>query len=194
MPLYRYTLDKLKKCNFDDIYVDSDSQEIERYCKKNNYKFITRLPKLAKDNANGNDLLNYHSKIIEADVYFQIFITAPLLKVKTINKCIDFMKKKRSYDSILTSKSIYSWFWFKKKPVNYVPKVLPRSQDAMPIVYETTGLYGIRKKSLKKNKCRIGSAPFFYEVEDEEAIDLDNYKDFEYLEYYVRKYLRRPKR
>ena len=104
------------------------------------------------------------------------------------------MKKKRSYDSILTAKSIYSWFWFKKKPVNYVPKVLPRSQDAMPIVCETTGLYGIRKTSLKKNKCRIGNTPFFYEVEDEEAIDLDNYKDFEYLEYYVRKYLRSPKR
>ena len=89
----------------------------------------------------------------------------------------------------MTSKSIYSWFWFGKKPVNYDPKILPRSQDAKPLVLETTGLYGIRKAALKKLKCRIGLKPFFYEVSDEEAIDLDNYNDFEYLEYYVKRYL-----
>ena len=49
------------------------------------------------------------------------------------------------------------------------------------------------KKALEKNKCRIGKKPFFYEVSDEEALDLDNHKDFEYLEYYVKKYLSRSK-
>ena len=87
-----------------------------------------------------------------------------------------------------------TWFWFKKNPVNYNPKILPRSQDAKPMVFETTGLYGIRKTSLHKNKCRIGKKPYFYEVSDEEAIDLDSNKDFEYLKYYVRKSLRGSKR
>ena len=61
-PLYQYLLDKLKFTNFDEIYVDSNSPEIEEYCKLKNYKFIKRIPKLALDNANGNDLLNYHDK------------------------------------------------------------------------------------------------------------------------------------
>ena len=52
-PLYKYLLDKLKFTNFDEIYVDSNSPEIEEYCKLNNYKFIKRLPKLALDNSNG---------------------------------------------------------------------------------------------------------------------------------------------
>ena len=30
-PLFRYLLDKLNNCNFDEVYVDSDSQEIENY-------------------------------------------------------------------------------------------------------------------------------------------------------------------
>ena len=34
-PLYRYLLDKLKKCDFDEIYVDSDSKEIAKYCREN---------------------------------------------------------------------------------------------------------------------------------------------------------------
>ena len=61
-PLYKHLLDKLKKTNFDEIYIDSDSVEIKRYCHRMGYKFIKRLPKLAKDNANGNDLLNYTLK------------------------------------------------------------------------------------------------------------------------------------
>ena len=106
------------------------------------------MKKLSKDNANGNDLLNYHSKIIKADLYFQIFITAPLLSIKTINNCIEMLKKKKN-DSILTVHKIYSWFWFNNKPVNYIQKFLPRIQDAKPIVQESTGLYGITYKSLK---------------------------------------------
>ena len=147
-PLYHFLLSKLKRCNFDEIFIDSDSPIIEKYCKKNNFKFIKRLPKLALDSANGNDLLNYHAKVIDADIYFQLFVTAPLLSVNTINKCIKILKNSKTNDSILTVKEIYTWFWFNKKPVNYNPKILPRSQDAEPITMETTGLYGIRKKTL----------------------------------------------
>ena len=186
-PLYRHLLDKLHKTNFDEIYIDSDSDTIKRYCQKKKFKFIKRIPKLAKDTANGNDLLNYHFKSIEADLYFQLFITSPLMKVSSINKCIEILKKNKKIDSVLTIKSIFSWFWFKKKPVNYRPKSLPRSQDAFPIVQETTGLYGIKKNALRKTKCRIGEKPHFFEVSDEESIDLDNKKDFEYLKFILKK-------
>ena len=183
-PLYEYTLEKLKYCKFDEVYVDSDSDKVRDYCKKNKIKFIERLPKLASKNANGNDLLLYHSKIIKADIYFQVFVTSPLLKISTINNCINKLKKNiRKYDSILTIQKIYSWFWFNKKPINYNPRILPRSQDAKPIILETTGLYGITKKSLIKYKSRIGKKPFFHEVSDDENIDLDNEKDFRFLEF-----------
>ena len=188
-PLYKYLLEKVKKCKFDEIFIDSDSLEIKKYCKKNNFNFIKRLPKLASDTANGNDLLNYHYKIIKADMYFQLFITSPLLKVSSINKCIEILKRNKKFDSIFTAQKIYSWFWFKNKPVNYQPKILPRSQDAKPIIQETTGLYGIRFNALKKYRCRIGKRAYKYFVKKEEAIDLDTVDDFKYFEYYVRKNL-----
>lgn len=185
-PLYKFLLEKLKKTKFDEIYIDSDSNTIKNYCKKNNFLFIDRLNYLKKDSANGNDLLNYHRKIINADIYFQLFVTSPLLKISTINKCIDLLKKSRHNDSILTSKNLYSFYWFKKKPINYLPKVLPRSQDLTPITVETTGLYGIKKQALLKYKCRIGIKPIFYEVSDEESIDIDNSKDLKFLRYHVK--------
>lgn len=186
-PLYQFLLEKLKKCKFDEVYIDSDSKEIENYCKKKQLNFIKRLPRLARNQANGNHLLNYHSSIIKAEYYFQLFITAPLLKVETINQCIKILKSNKKIDSIITSKSMQTWFWYKKKPVNYNPKKLPRSQDALPLVFETTGLYGIKRKILLKRKSRVGAKPYFFEVSDEESIDLDNEKDFKYLDYFVKK-------
>ena len=94
-PLYSYLLDKLKLCNFDEVYIDSDSNEIKKYALKNNYRFINRLKKLSKDSANGNHLLNYHSSIIKADLYFQLFVTAPLLSIANINRCISKLKNSK---------------------------------------------------------------------------------------------------
>ena len=186
-PLYEYYLSKLKKCNFDSVYIDTDSEKIKKFAKKLNYNIIDRLPYLSKNNANGNDLLNYHARIINADLYFQLFITSPLLREKTINMAISKLKNTKVYDSIFTVQKIYSWFWFSNKPVNYNPKILPRSQDAKPLIIETTGLYGITKKSLLENKSRIGRTPYFYEVSNEESIDLDDEDDFKLLEFYVTK-------
>ena len=147
-----------------------------------------RKPALSKNTANGNDLLNHHVEIIEAEFYFQLFDTSPLLKVEYINNCIEILLTYHC-DSVLTSKSIHTWFWFNGQPVNYNPHILPRSQDAKPVTMETTGLYGITRQSLLKNKARIGQTPYFHEVTVEEAIDLDNEFDFQFLEFYVQKYL-----
>jgi CMP-N-acetylneuraminic acid synthetase len=43
-------------------------------------------------------------------------------------------------------------------------------------------LYGIKKEALDKFECRLGANPYFFEVDDFEMIDLNNKKDFEYLE------------
>ena len=44
----------------------------------------------------------------------------------------------------------------------------------------------VLKSSLDKYKCRIGDRPYFYEVDDFEAVDLNNKRDFEYLEYLIK--------
>ena len=186
-PLYEYLLNKLTNVHFDEIYVDTDSPEIKKYSQKKGYFVIDRIPKLLKKSASGNDLLNYHSKIINADIYFQLFVTSPLIKEETINNCIKILKNTKKYDSILTSELLYTWGWFNNKPVNYNPNKLPRSQDAKPLIIETTALYGIKRKALIKKKSRIGNNPYFYNIKGDECIDLDNENDFKYLEYIIKK-------
>ena len=57
---------------------------------------------------------------------------------------------------------------------------------------ETTGLYGITRNALLQQKSRIGVNPYFYEVSDEETIDLDNEIDFDYLNFYVERHFSLP--
>ena len=68
-------------------------------------------------------------------------------------------------------------------PVNYRPGILPRSQDLVPIMEETTGLYGIKKESLDKYRCRIGRKPYVHVVSKFEAVDINTEEDLLVAEY-----------
>ena len=182
-PLYKFFMKKLIDSPFDEIFIETDSAEISEFARKCGWGVIERMPELSADSANGNDLLLYEAGVVEADIYFQLFITAPLLRPQTIHEAFKIMTSEMEYDSLFTATEIYSWFWYKNKPVNYDPKVLPRSQDATPITRETTGLYAIRRDTLLENKCRIGENPYILYVDEMEAMDIDTEQDFRVTEF-----------
>ena len=58
--LYEYICEHVKAANvFDDVYIDTNSQEISEYAVKMGFHVIEREPELAMNTANGNDLLVY---------------------------------------------------------------------------------------------------------------------------------------
>ena len=180
-PLYQYIIDHCIQAEcFDDIYVDTDSPEINSYCTENQIICIKRKPELTLDTANGNDVFHYDIDFIgHYDFYFQLYATAPFLKPETIRDCVDKLTHSSKHDSILTATEEYGWFWHKDQPVNYQPNILPRSQDATPVIKETTGLYGISKRAYERYRCRVGATPYFYIIRDrKECIDLDTQEDF----------------
>ena len=182
-PLFQYIIDHCIQAEcFDSIYVDTDSSDIKSYCFQNKINWIERKQELTLDTANGNDVLHYDiDHIDEYDFYFQLYATAPFLKPETITACVDKLTHTTKYDSILTATEEYGWFWFKDQPINYQPNILPRSQDAPPVIKETTGLYGISKSAYERYRCRVGSTPYFYIIRDRiECIDLDTLEDFDY--------------
>ena len=187
-PLYQYIIDHCIQAEcFDDIYVDTDSTEINSYCVENQIICIKRKPELTLDTANGNDVFHYDIDFVgHYDFYFQLYATAPFLKPETIRQCVDKLTHTTKYDSILTATEEYGWFWHKEQPVNYQPNILPRSQDATPVIKETTGLYGISKRAYDRYKCRVGATPYFYIIRDrKECIDLDTQEDFKVADQYV---------
>ena len=161
------------KC-FDSIYVDTDSLEIQNYCRENGVNYIERLDYLRSDTANGNHLLDsWINRKPKYDIYCQFHITCPFIEVSSIRECVNKVKIDK-YNSSLTAVEEKSWYWFDKNPVNYIPEQLPRSQDAKGVVRETTSLYVIEKDEFLRHSCRIGSNPYFHLSKNVEGIDIDN--------------------
>jgi N-acylneuraminate cytidylyltransferase len=182
--LYEYIIKHTIEANcFDDIYIDTNSEEIKEYATAKGLKIIERLELLAANTANGNDLLVYHQQLYpKYDYYFQLFATAPFLQSESIRECANCLKNSKEYDSCFVAVKHNGFFWLNHLPVNYQPAILPRSQDLEPVVEETTGLYGITRESLEKYKCRIGRNPFIYFVDKFEAVDINTEEDFKIAE------------
>jgi N-acylneuraminate cytidylyltransferase len=188
--LYEYIIKHsiMAEC-FDDIFVDTNSEEIKQYAVHKGIKIIDRKESLAANTANGNDLLVYHQILYpEYDCYYQLFATAPFLQTESIKNCADYLQKSGEYDSCFTAVKHNGFFWLNQNPINYQPVILPRSQDMDPIIEETTGMYGITKESLIRYRCRIGKKPYIYFVNKFEAVDINTEEDFKIAEIIGKEY------
>lgn len=182
--LYQYICEHVKAADvFDDVYIDTNSPEIMAYAKEQGFLVIERKPELARNTANGNDLLVYHGELYpQYDYYFQLFATAPYLQPASIQACYNTLLSSGEYDSCFTATENHGFFWLAGNPVNYRPGILPRSQDMLPVLEETTGLYGITRSALQKYHCRIGAKPYIHFVSKFEAVDINDEEDLKLAE------------
>ena len=183
--LYQYICEHIKQADvFDDVYIDTNSEEVAEYAKSIGFHPIERKPELLQNSANGNDLLvSHYLSYPDYDYYFQLFATAPYMQPETIQKCYNTLISSEKYDSCFTAIENHGFYWFGGNPINYRPGILPRSQDMMPVLEETTGLYGISKESLEKYRCRIGRDPYIHCVSKFEAVDINTEEDFRIAEF-----------
>lgn len=187
LPLYQITILKaLESGCFSNVFVDTNSDEVATFAAQHDAIHIPRKPELALASANGNDLLNHHRELQPSfDYYFQLFATAPLLRVENIRGAVSALVDSATHDSVLTTIEHRGFFWRAGMPISYQPNLLPRSQDLAPVIEETTALYGITEASLRKYRSRIGANPVFFPVSRIEAIDLNTEEDFVYLDWLV---------
>lgn len=183
--LYQYICEHVQTAKiFDDVYVDTNSEEIADYAKSMNFHVIDRKPELAKNTANGNDLLVYHYETFpDYDYYFQLFATAPYLQPDSIKACFNTLISSEEYDSCFTATENHGFYWLNGMPMNYRPGILPRSQDMAAVIEETTGLYGICRDSLQRYRCRIGKKPYIHTISKFEAIDINTEEDLRIAEF-----------
>lgn len=183
--LYQYICEHVKEADvFDDVFIDTNSKEVAEYAESMGFHVIERKEELAQNTANGNDLLVHHfEQYPDYDFYFQLFATAPYMQPKTIRKCYSVLTHSADYDSCFTALENHGFYWFAGTPINYRPGILPRSQDMMAVVEETTGLYGISHDSLSKYRCRIGRKPYIHFVSKFEAVDINTEEDLKIAEF-----------
>lgn len=83
------------------------------------------------------------------------------------------------YDSSFAAKKLQDFLWKDGRPFNYELDNIPRTQDLPPLYEETSGFYIYKSDVITKLNRRIGEKPYIVEVNEIEAVDIDEKEDFD---------------
>ena len=176
-PLCYYILSTLLSIKeIDDVYVYCSNEEITNYIPEG-VKYIRRSESLDQDTTKMNEVLKCFLKDVYADVYVMTHTTAPFISAESIIKGIDAVVNE-GYDSSFSAKVLQDFLWMNGKPFNYSLDSIPRTQDLQVLYEETSGFYVYKSEVISKLNRRIGNKPRIIEVNEIEAIDIDEYEDF----------------
>lgn len=177
-PLFLHTLEKLVKCNFiDEVYLDSESDEIFEMASEVDCKQLKRDPALATNKTDGHALFYNEVRQVEADIYIQVLGTSPFIKSETIKKGIDVLVENPEYDSAVLVSREKQYLWEKNQP-KYDKFHIPNSKDLPDTVVESMGLYIVRKETALKSKMRYGNNVYFLYADATEKVDVNYPDDF----------------
>lgn len=177
-PLFLYTLEKLIKCDFiDEVYIDTESDEIIELASEVECKVLKRDSALATNKTDGHQLFMNEVKQVDADVYIQILGTSPFIEIDTIKKGVEKVKE-GIYDSAVLVKKEKQYLWEEEKPL-YDINHIPNSVDLKDTIIETMGLYIISREAGLKTQRRFGENVFFLEASPLECIDVNYESEFQ---------------
>lgn len=178
-PLFLHSLEKLLKCDFiDEVYLDTESEDIINLASNLDVKILKRDKSLASNKTDGNKLFMNEVKQVDADIYIQILCTSPFIEEKTLRKGVETLKENPTYDSCFLVRKEKQYTWGSEKP-NYDIDNIPNSITLNDTIIENMGLYIITKDAAIKTSRRIGERPLKLEADPVEAIDVNYPEDFE---------------
>lgn len=182
--LFLHILDTLLSCyTIDEVYLDTESDEVFKLAEGRRHKCMRRDPKLATNKTDGNQLLLNEAAHVEADIYVQALPTAPFLSQQTIDEAIFSLLTSKMNDSLFTVTKDKVYLWKKDgTSANYDPLHIPNSVDLEETITETMGLYVIRKDTLFERKSRIGKSPILFDIPAIESTDIDTPEDFNFAD------------
>ena len=189
-PLYHHIISTLSLVpRISSVVVDTDSGTIIEGIKEF-FPLVTILERpeyLRADTVPMNDILLYDTSQVEADVYLQTHSTNPLLKLDTINGAIDaFLNDFPVRDSLFSVTRLQTRLWDQEgKAINHDPSILLQTQDLPPVFEENSCIYMFTKENLEKRQNRLGSNPLMFEMNADEAWDIDNELDFSITEFLI---------
>ena len=186
-PLYFYIIDSLLNVpEVSAILVDTDSDMIMDGLAKNYPKVIShhRPEDLRADDIPMNEILIHDTDLVDADFYLQTHSTNPLLTPATISRGIhQLLDRYPAYDSLFgVTRRQVRYYDQLGRPINHNPAVLLQTQDLPPVYEENSCIYIFKRETLVARRNRLGERPLMFEIDPQEAWDVDNEVDFSIAE------------
>ena len=173
------------------ILVDTDSDPVMDGVRQY-FPQVTVLPRpehLRADDVPMNDILIHDTGQVQADFYLQTHSTNPLLKPETISRAIQSLTTRYpDYDSLFSVTRLQTRLYDGQgHAINHDPRVLIQTQDLPPVYEENSCLYIFTRENLIKRHHRIGETPMMFEIDAEEAWDIDEELDFAITDFLLRR-------
>lgn len=193
-PLFQHILETLQAVpEIGTVIVDTDSEPVMDGVRRlfPDVKLIQRPEHLRADDVPMNDILLYDTAQFQADFYLQTHSTNPLLRAETISSAIQkFMTEYPKYDSLFSVTRLQTrLYWQDGRAINHNPLELIQTQDLPPVYEENSCVYLFTRENLERKKHRIGDHPLMFEIDADEAWDIDEELDFEIADFLMKKRL-----
>lgn len=193
-PLFHHIIQTLLAVpEVDLVMVDTDSEPVMDGLRKYfpQVQIIDRPQQLRADDMPMNDILLHDTAQVDAEFYLQTHSTNPLLQADTISRGIQtFFTDYPKYDSLFSVTRLQTRLYFPDgRAINHDPAVLIQTQHLPPVYEENSCLYLFTRENLIKKHHRIGDKPFLFEIDANEAWDIDEELDFDICNFLLGKRL-----
>jgi CMP-N-acetylneuraminic acid synthetase len=182
-PLFHHVIETLLAVpEINDIVVDTDSEPVMDGLRQHfpQVKIINRPEHLRADNVPMNEILLHDTEQFPADFYLQTHSTNPLLKPETVSRSIkSFLAGYPARDSLFSVTRLQTRLYDKDgNAINHNPRELIQTQDLPPVYEENSCIYIFNRANLAAKRHRISDHPMMFEIDADQAWDIDEELDF----------------
>lgn len=180
--LLEHKIELIKQLPVDEIIINTDSDHAIELAKKNSISYYRRDPYYASSECTNSEYHEYLAKVTNSKNILITQVTAPLIKLETYIEAIDIFSNVNC-NSLMSTKKIVEYIWYKNSPINYKLDYAPNSQDLPNYFAPTFGVILANREAMLRSRNFICDNPHFYPISDTEAIDIDTELDFKFAEF-----------
>ena len=182
-PLYQHIIETLLSVpEISTVVVDTDSEPVMDGLRRDFPQVVILLrPEHLRDDAIPmNEILLYDTSKVQADYYLQTHSTNPLLRPETISKVVQtFLADYPNHDSLFSVTRLQTRLYDQHgHALNHDPNILLQTQNLPPVYEENSCIYIFSRENLERRHNRLGERPLMFEMDADEAWDIDEELDF----------------
>ncbi|MDB1122419.1 acylneuraminate cytidylyltransferase family protein [Vibrio algarum] len=188
-PLYHAIMKALLGSKYvEKVIINTDSEIIKQDAEKHfgdRVIVIDRPEGIQGDFVSMNNIIDYDLAHLDGEHFVQTHSTNPLVRSATIDAAIEqYFSKLEQFDSLFSVTRLQTRLYDENaKPINHNPHELLRTQDLTPLYEENSNFYIFSKQAFAdSDNKRIGLKPQIFEVNQLEAVDIDEPEDFKLAE------------
>lgn len=186
-PLIQYPIElALNSKQFEEIWVNTESEPLGLACEKMGAKFHRRPAELATDTATNRDFVYQFMKTHDCDYVIMINPTSPALRQETLDGFLNYVRE-NDFDTVFSVLDLQAESFYRGEFINFDGKDKINSQFLEPVQAIMWAITAWKKETFVKLQ-ESGQCPVFggkiglFPIPKDESPDLDTEEDWNVAE------------